>query len=298
MSAAVEASSSQEPAAAPLPEPPAAGRAGGASQAPPLTLFKQKIRWSCASYAGDQGAKTVRLLTWEGTDVSRVKGDDSEEPPETDREWNARIAEEANKSGLQEELLLHDNDVVREQVKKATDTFVADSVFMAEEEDDGLYRGVLEEVLGTKAKFGKSFKDLGKSRGGIGLAAADIVGEVGAAAMSAHAPPAAQKEGPSMVAQGADDNDDDFVNPPWHSVESSSSKAAVDKEPLGTEIASALNQIQVSAAADEAEEVLSATTAVRGLGSKLSFGRVFSNAKVADALVRTLHAPMCKVQLP
>ena len=111
-SAAVEASSSQEPAAAPLPEPPAAGRAGGASQAPPLTLFKQKIRWSCASYAGDQGAKTVRLLTWEGTDVSRVKGDDSEEPPETDREWNARIAEEANKSGLQEELLLHDNDVV------------------------------------------------------------------------------------------------------------------------------------------------------------------------------------------
>ena len=39
----------------------------------------------------------------------------------------------------------------------------------------------------------------------------------------------------------------------------------------------------------------SATTAVRGLGSTLSFGRLFPNAKVADALVRHLHSPMCKV---
>ena len=154
MSVAVEASSSQAPAASPLPAPPQAGdRAGGASQAPPQTLFKQKVKWSWASYAGERGAQRVRLLSWDGNDTSRVRGDDSEEPPETDRQRNARVDEEAHQSGLQEDLLLHDNDIVREQVRKAADGFVADSVLMAEEVD-GHERVILEEVLGNKGKFG------------------------------------------------------------------------------------------------------------------------------------------------
>jgi len=61
------------------------------------------------------------LLSWDGNDTSRVRGDDSEEPPETDRQRNARVDEEAHQSGLQEDLLLHDNDIVREQVRKAAD---------------------------------------------------------------------------------------------------------------------------------------------------------------------------------
>ena len=111
MSVAGEPSSSQAPAASPSPQ--AGDRASGAQQAPPETLFKQKVRWSWQGFAGTRGAQCVRSFSWDANDTSRVKGDDSEEPPETDRQRDARVEEQAHPSGLADDLLLHDNDVVR-----------------------------------------------------------------------------------------------------------------------------------------------------------------------------------------
>ena len=95
MSVAGEASSSQAPAPSSPPPSPQADRDSGARQAPPETISKQKVKWSWASYTGEHGAQSVRLFSWDGNDTSRVKGDDNEEPAETDRQREARVDEQA-----------------------------------------------------------------------------------------------------------------------------------------------------------------------------------------------------------
>ena len=119
------------------------------------------------------------MFSWDSNGNSRVKGDgDSEEPPESDRQWEARIDEQAHHTGLQDDLLRYDNDVVREQVVAATDAFIEDSLLVSEEEE----RDLLEGVLGTKGKFGESCKRLAKV-GAVAAAAAaeaDIAVKAGA----------------------------------------------------------------------------------------------------------------------
>ena len=135
MSVAGEASSSQAPAPSSPPPSPQADRASVAHQAPPETMCKQRVKWSWASYAGERGAQSIRLFSLDSNGNSRVKGDgDSEEPPESDRQWEARIDEQAHQTGLQDDLLRYDNDVVREQVVAATDAFIKDSLLVAEED--------------------------------------------------------------------------------------------------------------------------------------------------------------------
>ena len=178
MSVAGEASSSQAPAPSSPPPSPQADRANVAHQAPPETMCKQRIKWSWASYTGEHGAQSVRLFSWDSNGNSRVKGDDSEEPPESDSQWGARIDEQAHQTGLQDDLLRYDNDVVREQVVAATDAFIEDSLLVSEEEE----RDLLEGVLGTKGKFGESCKRLAKV-GAVAAAAAaeaDIAVKAGA----------------------------------------------------------------------------------------------------------------------
>ena len=119
MSVAGEPSSSQAPAASPSPQ--AGDRASGAQQAPPETLFKQKVKWSWHCLSGTRDAQCVRSFTWDGNDTTRVKGDDSEETPETDRESDARIEQAARATRLQDDLLFL-NDVVRQQVQQASDS--------------------------------------------------------------------------------------------------------------------------------------------------------------------------------
>ena len=178
MSVAGEASSSQAPAPSSPPPSPQADRDSGARQAPPETISKQKIKWSWASYTGEHGAQSVRLFSWDSNGNSRVKGDDSEEPPESDSQWGARIDEQAHQTGLQDDLLQYDNDVVREQVVAATEAFIKDSLLVSEEDE----RALLEDVLGTKGKFGESCKRLAKV-GAVAAAAAaeaDIAVKAGA----------------------------------------------------------------------------------------------------------------------
>ena len=91
-------------------------------------MGKQKVKWSWASYAGGSFGVRVRLFSWDGNDTSRVKGDDNEGPPETDRQRETRVDREAHLTGLQDDLLRHDNDVVREQVGAASDSFMANSL--------------------------------------------------------------------------------------------------------------------------------------------------------------------------
>ena len=172
-------SSSQAPAPSSPPPSPQADRANVAHQAPPETMSKQRVKWSWASYAGERGAQSIRLFSLDSNGNSRVKGDgDSEEPPESDRQWEARIDEQAHHTGLQDDLLRYDNDVVREQVVAATDAFIEDSLLVSEEEE----RDLLEGVLGTKGKFGESCKRLAKV-GAVAAAAAaeaDIAVKAGA----------------------------------------------------------------------------------------------------------------------
>ena len=63
----------------------------------------------------------VRSFTWDGNDTTRVKGEDSEETPETDRESDARVEQAARATRLQDDLLFL-NDVVRQQVQQASDS--------------------------------------------------------------------------------------------------------------------------------------------------------------------------------
>ena len=53
---------------------------------------------------------------------------------------------------------------------------------------------------------------------------------------------------------------------------------------MGADELASLDQVEQSAAAEDAEDMLTAAAAVRGLGSKLAFGKVFKNQKVADVL--------------
>ena len=121
MSVAGEASSSQGRATSPPPLPQAGDSGVGAQQAPPETLFKQKVKWSWHCLSGTRGAQCVRSFTWDGNDTTRVKGDDSEETPETDRDSDARIEQAARATRLQDDLLFL-NDVVRQQVQQASDS--------------------------------------------------------------------------------------------------------------------------------------------------------------------------------
>ena len=92
MSLAGEASSSQALGGSSPPPSPQVGRGvSGAHRAPPTTLFKQRVRWSWASFAGGRGASGVKLFSWEGNDTSRVKGDDNEPPPESEQQTIARV---------------------------------------------------------------------------------------------------------------------------------------------------------------------------------------------------------------
>ena len=128
---------------------PQPGTDNEACQAPPDTLYKAKVRWSWHSFEGSFG---VRLFSWEGNDTSRVKGDDGEEPAETDMQRIARVDEQSHLTGLQDDLVRCDNDVAREQVGAASDSFMEESLKLVEEDELNL----MEAVLGKKTTFGAS----------------------------------------------------------------------------------------------------------------------------------------------
>ena len=269
-----EAGSSQAPASPPPPSPrPQAGRA----QAPPVpeTLFKQKVRWSWQSFTTERAAPSVRLFSTDDNDTSMVKGDaDGELAAETDRQMEARVDDEANKTGLQADILLHDNDVAREQVDAASDRFVSDTVQLVEEVD-GEHGGLLEDVLGRNV-FKRSHdgeEELGGEVGAVDGADSDVGGGATSAALS----------------------DDDFVAAP---VSKKTTGEAAGEAAVVCAQRAALNGVEQSIAGEEAEELASATAAVSGQGSAICFGKIFKSDNLADALVRSWHSPLRRVPTP
>ena len=269
-----EAGSSQAPASPPPPSPrPQAERA----QAPPVpeTLFKQKVRWSWQSFTTERAAPSVRLFSTDDNDTSMVKGDaDGELAAETDRQMEARVDDEANKTGLQADILLHDNDVAREQVDAASDRFVSDTVQLVEEVD-GEHGGLLEDVLGRNV-FKRSHdgeEELGGEVGAVDGADSDVGGGATSAALS----------------------DDDFVAAP---VSKKTTGEAAGEAAVVCAQRAALNGVEQSIAGEEAEELASATAAVSGQGSAICFGKIFKSANLADALVRSWHSPLRRVPTP
>ena len=269
-----EAGSSQAPASPPPPSPrPQAERA----QAPPVpeTLFKQKVRWSWQSFTTERAAPSVRLFSTDDNDTSMVKGDaDGELAAETDRQMEARVDDEANKTGLQADILLHDNDVAREQVDAASDRFVSDTVQLVEEVD-GEHGGLLEDVLGRNV-FKRSHdgeEELGGEVGAVDGADSDVGGGATSAALS----------------------DDDFVAAP---VSKKTTGEAAGEAAVVCAQRAALNGVEQSIAGEEAEELASATAAVSGQGSAICFGKIFKSGNLADALVRSWHSPLRRVPTP
>ena len=280
-----EAGSSQAPAS---PPPPSPRPQAGSAQAPPVpeTLFKQKVRWSWQSFTTERAAPSVRLFSTDDNDTSMVKGDaDGELAAETDRQMEARVDDEANKTGLQADILLHDNDVAREQVDAASDRFVSDTVQLVEEVD-GEHGGLLEDVLGRNV-FKRSHdgeEELGGEVGAVDGADSDVGGGATSAALS----------------------DDDFVAPPV-SKKTTGVAAPVSKKTTGEAAGesavvcaqrAALNGVEQSIAGEEAEELASATAAVSGQGSAICFGKIFKSGNLADALVRSWHSPLRRVPTP
>lgn len=112
---------------------------GGQQTVPPATLFSRRVKWSCSSIAtGLSEATAVRSIEFENLDTSQVKGDDDDErldELDTYREFCARVEQGASETGLQDNLLFL-NDVLKDQVDKATEAFIAESVQLVEACDD------------------------------------------------------------------------------------------------------------------------------------------------------------------
>ena len=113
---------------------------------PPATLFKQKVRWSLDFLGVKKDDGFVRACVFEDLDTSHVKGDDGGdgvlgELDETGRETAGRVEAEAFQEGLRDDILFND-DVIRGEVDKASDAFVAASIRAAESlEEEGVLRG-------------------------------------------------------------------------------------------------------------------------------------------------------------
>ena len=113
---------------------------------PPATLFKQKVRWSLDFLGVKKDDGFVRACVFEELDASHVKGDDGGdgflgELDETGRETAGRVEAEAFQEDLRDDILFND-DVIRGEVDKASDAFVAASIRAAESlEEEGVLRG-------------------------------------------------------------------------------------------------------------------------------------------------------------
>ena len=112
---------------------------------PPATLFKQKVKWSLDFIGVEKDDNFVRACVFEDLDTSYVRGDDGGdgvlgELDETERETTGRVEAEAFQDGLRDDIISVD-DVFRQEVDKATDSFVQASIPVAESlEEDGLLR--------------------------------------------------------------------------------------------------------------------------------------------------------------
>ena len=104
------------------------GKGGG--QAVPDTLFMSRVKWSWGLLVGAGANACIQSLTFDQHDTSAVKGDGddfAEDLAETEKEACARVEEAAHINGLQEDLLFV-NDVMKQQVAQAAETFMTDSV--------------------------------------------------------------------------------------------------------------------------------------------------------------------------
>ena len=122
--------------------------------AAPATLYRERVKWSWDSVASlfDE-AGAVRSVNFDNLDTSEVKGDDDDERMdqlETERETCARVEQGASESGLQDDLLAA-NDVLKHQVEKATDAFVAESVQLVEACEDAGQAPLWGAVFGRDA---------------------------------------------------------------------------------------------------------------------------------------------------
>ena len=90
---AEEACSSRTQPVPPPPVPQHQDRVPSPPPPPPTTHFKKKVKWSytCLS-SGTRDGTAVRSLGFDEHDTGRVKGDDSEEPFETDAEIDVRTS--------------------------------------------------------------------------------------------------------------------------------------------------------------------------------------------------------------
>ena len=109
-------------------------------------MFTQKVRWSLDFLGTRKDDGFVRACVFEELDASHVKGDDGGdgvlgELDETGRETAGRVEAEAFQEGLRDDILFND-DVIRGEVDKASDAFVAASIRAAESlEEEGVLRG-------------------------------------------------------------------------------------------------------------------------------------------------------------
>ena len=130
------AGSSERPqSSTPLPSNQAEDHAAPPRQVP-ATLYKKKVKWILDFFRAQNGGRFERSCVHDDLDTSRVKGEHTEglfsgELDETDKETAARVEEEAFTAGHQDDALFSD-DVLKAEVEKTTDAFVAESVQVAE----------------------------------------------------------------------------------------------------------------------------------------------------------------------
>ena len=260
--------------------------------AAPATLFKKRVKWgwnSIAASLGDKGA--VRYVQFDNLDTSEVKGGDGDERVdelESEREMCARVEQGASESGLQEDLLFA-NDVLRHQCERAADVLVSETLPFIEGCDANPNPNVWGGVFGAELPVYDAEQ----------LPAADDDDAVaGAAGAAGAAGLPASESNPSDAGELAAE----LLNPLPGVADCAptgpSSSSRVRKHPK-TEL-----ELQNLATVANARNFATATTDLEistatsgAIGDRITFGRIFSDgSKVADALVRSLHSPMCQVR--
>ena len=266
---AEEACSSRTQPVPPPPVPQHQDRVPSPPPPPPSTHFKKKVKWSytCLS-SGTRDGTAVRSLGFDEHDTGRVKGDDSEEPFETDAEIDTRVELGAHFSQTQNDLIWA-SDVVRKQVEDAAETFVVDSVRI-NDESDGDPTHILNAGPATVAD-------------GIGT-------KDPACGTEKSAPQAGSVAGQEdeQWAPGHFDADDvDFEEAPKRrTIKCKRPPALFDH--LGQAVLAQAHQ--QTAGAEDDDMVTTLTTEV--LSERLGFGNMYKNTQLANAAARSTHAPL------
>ena len=281
MSLAGGGSSSRAASPRPVPASADGGEGGGAAKAPPPTSYKTKVKWTFLAFQRSDRDSPKRVLSLEELDDQHVKGEEMTDTLMSQREEMVWTEAAAQGSHLQDDFMWA--DVEERETQKEAEAFLTDSVTIYEE-------SVQQGDPDMAEMFGQPAHDKAPKRAVVVDRAAPDTASGAGTSKAGGAPPSGGTKGD--FDQEALDSEDDFqMEPPKRGV------VAGRKDPplkLQLDELAGLHMCSNAESQDGDEELKTATT--QATGRNITFGQIFMNQAVADAVVRGWHSPMCLVR--